>query len=723
MHRFLPRYCVVSSVAALLLAVLVAWPVQAQEIGTSDYDVDNLTYPELGEIDTPEPRRVELENGLIIFLLEDDELPLISASARVGTGSVYEPAEMVGLASVTGTVMRTGGTASMSADSINQVLERLGASVESGIGSTSGSVSMSTLSEHVDRVLPIFADVLRQPAFAQDKIDLAKNQQTSAIARRNDTAPSIAAREMNKLIYGADSPYARTTEYYTIDRIERDNVVNFYETYFYPNNTMLSVWGDFDADAMEERLREAFGDWQPADDFERPMPPEPTATRTRSVNLVQKDDVTQSSVRMGHIGELRRDSEDYPATQVMSRVLGASFTGRLFRNLRTDQGLAYATGGVYSAGYTAPRAFFALVRTQNNSTVEAAQGMIDNVRSMQTDAPTDEEVNRAKDSYLNSFVFNFDTESEILGRQMTYEYYGYPSDFLEQTRRGIQDVTPDDVYRAAQQYLHPDESHILVVGRQEDFDQDLSVLTEDGGTVNEIDISIPQNPPGEAPAVSAEDMAAGREMVMAAREALGGSAFDDIDNMRIVTQQQGNSSTLVVNLPDQLRTDINTPMGELTVVDNGQSIQLRTPQGVQSAPPQLRSQINSQLWRSLPYLMARLDHDDLSFESQGEATVDGTTYQAVRVQPPAGDAYTLYLDPGSQRPQQLRFQTINPQSGQQIQITQAFSDYQEVDGITVPFQTVTTQSMGEQEQTIEATIQTLEVNADLEDGLFTLDAE
>jgi outer membrane lipoprotein-sorting protein len=212
-------------------------------------------------------------------------------------------------------------------------------------------------------------------------------------------------------------------------------------------------------------------------------------------------------------------------------------------------------------------------------------------------------------------------------------------------------------------------------------------------------------------------------MVMAAREALGGSAFDDIDNMRIVTQQQGNSSTLVVNLPDQLRTDINTPMGELTVVDNGQSIQLRTPQGVQSAPPQLRSQINSQLWRSLPYLMARLDHDDLSFESQGEATVDGTTYQAVRVQPPAGDAYTLYLDPGSQRPQQLRFQTINPQSGQQIQITQAFSDYQEVDGITVPFQTVTTQSMGEQEQTIEATIQTLEVNADLEDGLFTLDAE
>ena len=723
MHRFLSSARALLGCTALLLLTLIALPAQAQDIGTSDYDVENLTYPALGDIDTPDPQRIELDNGLIIFLLEDDELPLISASARVGTGSAYEPAEMVGLASVTGTVMRTGGTASMAADSINQTLESLGASVESGIGSTSGSVSMSTLAEHVDRVLPIFADVLRRPAFAEDKVSLAKNQQKSSISRRNDNAQAIAVREMNKLIYGADSPYARTTEYYTIDRITREDVVDFHETYFHPNNTILSVWGDFDADAMEDRLRAAFGDWQPAADFERPMPPAPEAERARSVNLVQRDDVTQSSVRMGHIGTLRRDSEDYPAVQVMSRVLGASFTGRLFRNLRTDRGLAYATSGGYGAGYAEPRSFSAYVRTQNSTTVEAAQGMVDNVRSMQTDAPTAEEVNRAKDSYLNSFVFNFDTESEILGRQMTYEYYGYPSDFLEQTRRGIQDVTPDDVVRAAQQYLHPDESHILVVGRQEDFDQDLSALTEEGGTVNEIDISIPQNPPGEAPAVSAEDMAAGREMIMAAREALGGSAFDDIDNMRIVTQQQGNSSTLVVNLPDQLRTDINTPMGELTVVDNGQSMQLRTPQGVQSAPPQLRAQINSQLWRSLPYLMARLDHDDLSFESQGEATVDGTTYQAVRVQPPVGDAYTLYLDPRSQRPQQIRFQTINPQTGQQVQITQAFSDYQEVSGITVPFQTVTTQSVGEQEQTIEATIQTLEVNADLEGGLFTLDAD
>ena len=300
MHRFPSFHRVLFSLAALLLMALVALPAQAQDIGTSDYNVQNLTYPELDAIDTPEPRRVELDNGLIIYLLEDDELPLISASARVGTGSVYEPAEMVGLASVTGTVMRTGGTESMTADSINQVLESLGASVESGIGSTSGSVSMSTLAEHVDHVLPIFADVLRQPAFAQEKIDLAKNQRKSAISRRNDNAQAIAAREMDKLIYGADSPYARTAEYYTIDRIAREDVVEFYETYVHPNNTILSVWGDFDAEAMEGRLREAFGNWQPAEDFESPTPPAPTAD-VACGRALRETGVSAVSVRAGPV--------------------------------------------------------------------------------------------------------------------------------------------------------------------------------------------------------------------------------------------------------------------------------------------------------------------------------------------------------------------------------------------------------------------------------------
>ena len=210
------RFFSTLSLAATLLLVLVAQPVVAQETGeirTADYDVNDLTYPELRDFETPDPTRIELDNGMTVFLLEDDELPQVNAVARVGVGSVYEPAEKRGLASITGTVMRTGGTESMSPDSVKVVLENLGATVETGIGETSGSAYMSTLSDNVDTVFPVFAEVLQDPAFAQEKVQQAKSQQKSAISRRNDNARQIASREFDKVLYGEDSPYARTPEY------------------------------------------------------------------------------------------------------------------------------------------------------------------------------------------------------------------------------------------------------------------------------------------------------------------------------------------------------------------------------------------------------------------------------------------------------------------------------------------------------------------------------
>jgi len=723
MNRF-AQTLVLTLAVALLNGAFMAPPAAAQDpIRTADYDVENLDFPPLGDFEVPEPERLTLDNGMTIFLLEDHELPQINAVARIGVGSVYEPAEKVGLASVTGTVMRTGGTASMSADSINQVLEGLGATVETSIGTASGSAFMSTLKENVDTVLPIFAEVLRRPAFAAEKVNLAKNQQKSAISRRNDNPQQIALREFDKIVYGEDSPYARHTEYWTVDAITREDVVNFYDQYFEPNNVILSVWGDFDAEAMEEQLRAQFGDWTAPEDFTPPMPPEPTTNRAYSVNVVQKDDVTQSAILMGHPGALRQNDPDYPAVTVMNEVLSGGFSGRLFQNVRSDQGLAYSVFGNYSAGYNRPGRFFAGVFTKSGTTVEATNAVMREVEKMRAEPPSEDEMQLAKDSYLNSFVFNYDTKREVLSRLMTYAYYDYPSNFLQQVRDGVEQVAADDVLRVSQEYLYPDQSHILVVGRQQDFSQDLSTLTK-GGAVNEIDVSIPQRPPGEAaPAASAEDMAAGRALAMQARATLGGEAFEQVENMRVVTQQQGNTSTLVVSMPNRLRTALSTPMGELTVVDDGEAMQLKTPQGTQTAPPQVRSQINGQLWRTLPYLMARLDHGELAFERQGEETVDGTAYQAVRVQPPVGTAFTLYLDPDSQRPQRLAFETMNPRTGQQVQVTQAFSDYREVAGMMVPYKTVTTQAMGEQEQTVESTIQTLEVNVDLEEGLFTLDAD
>ncbi|UCD51534.1 MAG: insulinase family protein [Phycisphaerales bacterium] len=448
-------------------------------------DHEKLTYPPLHDIVVPEVQRVVLPNGMRLFLLEDHELPLIYVSARIRVGSIYEPADKVGLADITGEVMRTGGTTSKTGDELDEELERLAASVETGIGLSSGSASVSVLKEDIDRGLAILADVLMHPAFRPDKIELAKMQHRSSIARRNDLPNSIAAREFRQLIYGPESPYARHTEYATIDNVTRDDLVAFHRRFYGPNNTMLAVWGDFDAEAMIGKIEKAFAQWEMID-LDLPATPEVDYEWASTVNLVSKPDINQSNIYLGHLGGVMSDP-DYFALTVMNQILGGGFTGRLFKNVRSRQGLAYSVFGRHAAGLDHPGQFYVGCQTKSASTVHAIRAMIDEIEKITTEEVTDEELELAKDSYLNSFVFNFDSKGEIIRRLMTFEYYGYPPDFLQQTKDRVEKVTKADVLRVARAHLKPETLQILVVGNPADFDEPLSAL----GQVNEIDVSIP----------------------------------------------------------------------------------------------------------------------------------------------------------------------------------------------------------------------------------------
>jgi predicted Zn-dependent peptidase len=420
-----------------------------------------------------------------LFLLEDHELPLVSVSVRIRTGSIYEPADKIGLAAITGNVMRTGGTTSRTGDELDEQLERIAASVETGISLTSGSAVMSVLKKDVDTGLAILADVLMNPAFREDKIALAKMQVRSSISRRNDNVGSIAGREFDKLIYGAESVYARHTEYVTIDNISRDDLVAFHKRFYHPNNMMLAACGDFDTREMIKKIEAAFAGWQKGEVKLAEMPKVRYEFRP-TVNQIRKDDINQSNIYMGHIGGLVSDP-DYFALVVMNRILGGGFTGRLFKNVRSREGLAYSVFGTYSSNYTFPGVFYVGCQTKSESTVHAIRAMMEEVRKIRESEVTDEELALAKDSFLNAFVFNFDSKGEVVGRLMTYEYFGYPPDFLQKTKANVEKVSKADVLRVAREHLKPDKMQILAVGRPQDFDEPLSVL----GAVAEIDITIP----------------------------------------------------------------------------------------------------------------------------------------------------------------------------------------------------------------------------------------
>ncbi|WP_242044730.1 M16 family metallopeptidase [Anabaena azotica] len=447
-----------------------------------------LQFAPLPEIKLPKYERYVLQNGLVVYLMEDHELPLVSGTAMVRAGSRWEPADKVGLASFTGAVMRTGGTKQHSPDKLNEILEQRAASVEVSINEAAASASFESLTEDVDTVFGLFAEIMQQPVFAQEKLDLAKTQAKGSIARRNDNPSDIASREFRKLIYGKDSPYGRITEYATVDAIAREDLVQFHQKYFYPNNTILGIVGDFDSKKMRSLIQAKFGSWARNPKFSKPTLPEVASANQGGVFFVNQPQLTQSSVLIGHLGG-KFDSPDYAALDVLNEVFNG-FGGRLFNELRSRQGLAYSVYGLWSPRFDYPGMFIAGGQTRSDATVQFVKALQAQIKRVQAQPVTAAELARAKDSTLNSFVFNFQDPAQTLSRLMRYEYYGYPADFLFRYQKAVAATTAADVQRVAKQYLKPDNLVTLVVGNQTAIQPPLTQLA---AQVTPIDVTIPSS--------------------------------------------------------------------------------------------------------------------------------------------------------------------------------------------------------------------------------------
>ncbi len=481
------RYGLITIAMAILLVIGFG---RAPALAVTPRHYTDLELPPAPEIRIPSYQQFELSNGLKVYLLEDHELPLVSGVAVIRTGDRLEPAEKTGLASIVGTVMRSGGTEAHPADLLNQFLEQRAASIETGIDTTSGSASFSALSEDTEAVFDLFAEVLRQPAFPPERIEFTKNQWRGSIARRNDDPNSIASRELGKLIYGAESPYARSVEYSTLEQISRPDVVNFYQQYYHPNNILLGIIGDFDPQKMRSLIQARFGDWQPT---ASPMDRTAALTAVQQVQkgglfLVDQPQLTQSSIQMGHLGG-QLDSPDYAPLSIMNEVLNG-LGGRLVNEVRSRQGLAYSVYAYWSPQFDFPGLFIAAGQTRSEATVPFVQTTLAELERIRTTPISQAELDNAKDSVLNAFIFNFATPYQTLSRVMRYEYYGYPQDFIFQYQKQLQATTIADVQRVAEAHLKPEDLVTLVVGNTSAINPPLTSLSPDA-KVTQIDVSIP----------------------------------------------------------------------------------------------------------------------------------------------------------------------------------------------------------------------------------------
>jgi len=485
-RRFYKRSLLFFLAGLMMALVGLPSPVRANEA----LHYDQIQFPPLPEVTLPDYTRFELDNGMVVYLVEDHELPLVSGFATIRTGDRLEPAAQVGLAAITGQVMRSGGTTAHPGDTLNALLEQRAAYIETGIDTTSGSASFSALTEDLDTVFTLFSEVLRQPAFPQDKIDLAKTQWQGSIARRNDQPESIANREFSKLIYGAESPYARTVEYDTLNAISRNDIVRFHQQYFHPDNMILGILGDFDPVAMRSRIETTFNNW-PASSAQRTRAELPPVIQVQpgGMFLVDQPQLTQSYIQIGHLGG-QLDNPNHAALSVLNEILNG-FGGRLVNEVRSRQGLAYVVYAFWSPRFDYPGLFIGGGQTRSEATVPFIQSFMTEVDKVRQEPVSEAELAIAKEAVLNAFVFNFQEPYQTLSRLIRYEYYGYPNDFIFRYQREVEATTPQDVLEAAQSQLNPDQLVTLVVGNSAAMQPPLTSIAPNG-TVTPLDVTIPQ---------------------------------------------------------------------------------------------------------------------------------------------------------------------------------------------------------------------------------------
>jgi len=595
----------------------------------------SLKYPPLNQIKVPVPVRFELPNGIVVYLVEDHELPKITLHATFRVGSRWEPAAKAGLASITAAVMRTGGSTTQNGDQLDEELDRLGASVETGIGEDSGGAYASLLKEDLDRCLAIMADVLQHPAFPQDKIDLAKIAERDDIARRNDNPNGIAFREFNRVIFGKDSAYARMAEYATIDSITREDLVAFHKRFFQPEDLIFGAEGDFNAAEMRAKIENAFGGWARGGAAKLAPPAVDDAARNRAgLYSIDKDSMEQSWVVMGMLAG-RRDDPDYCALQVMNEILGGGWGSRLFSNVRSAQGLAYGVFSSASAGWDRPGTFLVGGSTKPETTLKIYGSIREQLEKLAAGGATADELSRAKDGILKGMAFDFDSTAKILTRLMNYEYYGYPRDYLQRFRAGIEKVTLADVAEVAAKYLKPKEFAVVVLGKEKVYEGPLSSL----GPVAAIDIAIPQPKQETTAAATPEEAAKGKALLRAARTAMGGASLMKVKELveasdAIIATPQGDVSVKTestVNLSGKMLNKTVMLTGDMTVGYDGQAGWMGMGGQTHDMPASQNAELSASVLRQSIALLQNFEKPAYTVQALGPADVEGAPAQIVMV--------------------------------------------------------------------------------------------
>ncbi|MFQ6003467.1 MAG: M16 family metallopeptidase [Candidatus Zixiibacteriota bacterium] len=436
----------------------------------------NFTTASAQEIKLPDIKKETLANGLKVIVIEHHELPVVAFRLVLKSGSAFDPPGKAGLANLTAGLLRKG-TETKDATQIAEEIDFVGGSLGAGANWDATFASCRVLNKYFDAGLDLLADIILNPTFNEDEIERLRKQTIAGIMQDKDDPGSVAEENFRAFVFG-EHPYGQPLEgtEHSVPSITRDDIVNFYKTYYVPNNAVLAVVGDIKTDDVLKKVKSKFGSWE-RKEFVTPDLAQPPEIKGFQILLVDKPDLTQSYIKIGHLG-IERKSPDYFPVRVMNYILGGGgYASRLVDEVRDKRGLTYDIRSIFDP-YRLKGAFEVSTFTRIDSTLGAVQAILKQIERMRAEKVSEKELSETKSFYNGYFPLQFETPEQIATQILNVELYDLGEDYIKNFRKNISAVTTDDILRVAQKYLDPDNIKLVVVSKAEELKTELESLGE-----------------------------------------------------------------------------------------------------------------------------------------------------------------------------------------------------------------------------------------------------
>ncbi len=713
-----------------------------------------------------------LANGMQVVTVLHHEQPAVSVRLVVRAGAAQDPKGKGGVATLTAALLDQG-TTSRSAFQIADAIDSIGGGLGTGALSDHSVANVVVMKDSFGVAMDLLADVVRNPAFAEEEIERQRQQLLSSLQVSAGDPDYLASVVFDRLVYGFHPyglPNSGTAE--SLASITRADLQGFHGRFFVPNNMILAIVGDVTGDEAFAAAERAFGKWERSDVpvVKTDDPPQPT----RRVVVIDKPDAVQTEIRVGHLG-IARKHPDYMAVDLAFKILGGEGANRLHRVLRSERGLTYgASAEIKTLKQTGD--FMAETDTRTDTTGEALRVIFDEYARLRRDRVHERELADAQAYLAGHFPLTIETPDAIATQVLNAVFYDLPLEEIPTYRERVQAVTPDDVQRVARAYIAPERLSVVLVGNAAAFVPQLkglgftdfevipigevdlmaaSLRRESRAEVGEFTgssgrsgrfsrsstlrdlpdlpvnspLGLPELPVNYAPPAAAAaqtstaDPAAGRELVSRIVEVKGGLA--KLKSVRTVVaeakttlrMQQGpleSTTKTYVVYPDKFRVDATVAGANIVQVYNAGDAWMTDPNGTHDAPPPMKTEFAASVRRDMIPLLVAAAEGTLTAKLLPEQGRDG---RALRLLEISGEGITpvrLSVDAAGLVVRQS-FSRPGPEGGQ-MQVEEAFSDYRDVDGIKVPY---TAELTHNGRAVLTRTLTAVNFNAPVDSQLFT----